>query len=82
MFSGFSKMREEDFTFSVEKRADTGELILSGQGEVHLEMLAKKLKARYGIDVKLSEPKIPYRETVCAFTAREMEGRGKRMGSN
>lgn len=76
MFSGFSKMREEDYTFSVEKRADTGELILSGQGEVHLEMLAKKLKARYGIDVKLSEPKIPYRETVRAVA--NSEGKHKK----
>lgn len=64
IFSGFSKMREEDYTFSIEKRADTGEIILSGQGEIHLEVLAKKLKARYGVDVTLSEPLIPYRETI------------------
>ncbi len=64
MAVGFNKMREEDYTFTVEKRADTGEFVLSGQGEVHLETLAKKLKARYGIDVKLTEPKIPYRETI------------------
>ena len=59
-FAGFKKMLEEDYTFAVEKRADTGELILSGQGEVHLEMLAKKLKTRYNLDVTLSEPRIPY----------------------
>lgn len=71
MFAGFNKMREEDYTFSVEKRTDTGELILSGQGEVHLEVLAKKLKLRYGIDVKLDEPKIPYRETIKATATAE-----------
>ena len=71
MFAGFNKMREEDYTFSVEKRADTGELVISGQGEVHIEVLAKKLKARYGIDVKLSEPKIPYRETIRAVASAE-----------
>ncbi|MBD5631952.1 MAG: elongation factor G [Clostridia bacterium] len=71
MAAGFARMREEDYTFSVEKRADTGELILSGQGEVHLEMLAKKLKSRYGIEVKLSEPKIPYRETIRAVASAE-----------
>ena len=76
MFAGFNKMCEEDYTFSVEKRADTGELIISGQGEIHLEMLAKKLKARYGIDVILSDPKIPYRETIRAVA--EAEGKHKK----
>lgn len=71
MFAGFLKMTEEDYTFSVEKRAETGELILSGQGEIHLEILAKKLKARYGIDVTLHEPKIPYRETIRAVASAE-----------
>ncbi|MDE6442490.1 MAG: elongation factor G [Clostridia bacterium] len=71
MFSGFNKMTEEDYTFSIEKRAETGELVLSGQGEVHLEVLAKKLKARYGIEVKLTEPRIPYRETIRAVASAE-----------
>ena len=64
VFAGFSKMREEDYTFNIEKRADTGEMVLSGQGEIHLELLAKKLKQRYGVEVTLSEPTIPYRETI------------------
>lgn len=76
MFSGFNKMREEDYTFAVEKSADTGELVLSGQGEVHLEVLAKKLKSRYGIGVTLSEPKIPYRETIRAVA--NAEGKHKK----
>lgn len=76
MFSGFSKMCEEDYTFSVEKRAETGELILSGQGEVHLEVLAKKLKQRYGIEVALTEPRIPYRETIRAVA--NAEGKHKK----
>lgn len=71
VFAGFAKMREEDYTFSVEKRAETGEMVLSGQGEVHLDILAKKLKSRYGIDVILTEPKIPYRETIRAVATAE-----------
>ena len=71
IFSGFSKMREEDYTFSIEKRAETGEMILSGQGETHIEVLAKRLKARYGVDVVLSEPRIPYRETIRAVATAE-----------
>ena len=69
-------MTEEDYTFSVDKNAETGELILSGQGEVHLEILAKKLKLRYGIDVKLSEPRIPYRETIRSVS--DAEGKHKK----
>ena len=64
VFSGLNKMREEDYTFSITKDPDTGEMILSGQGETHVELLAQKLKSRYGISVILSEPKIPYRETI------------------
>jgi elongation factor G len=64
VFSGLAKMTEEDYTFSIEKNSETGEMILSGQGEIHLEVLSKKLKSRYGIDVVLTQPKIPYRETI------------------
>ncbi len=76
VYSGLSKMTEEDYTFSVEKRAETGELILSGQGEIHLELLIKKLKSRYGTDATLVEPKIPYRETIRAVA--NAEGKHKK----
>ena len=64
VFSGLAKLREEDYTFSVEKNVETGEILLGGQGDIQLEMLVKKVKARYGVDVKLSEPKVAYRETI------------------
>ena len=64
VYAGLSKMREEDYTFSVTKNAETGELILSGQGETHIELLCAKLKSRFGIATVLAEPKIPYRETI------------------
>lgn len=64
VFAGLAKMREEDYTFSVTKNTETGELILSGQGEKHIELLCAKLKSRFGISTVLSEPKIPYRETI------------------
>ncbi len=64
VFAGLAKLREEDYTFSVEKNSETGELLLGGQGDIQLEMLVKKVKARYGVDVKLSEPKVAYRETI------------------
>ncbi len=76
VFSGFSKMCEEDYTFNIEKRPETGEMILNGQGEIHIEILAKRLKARYGVDVVLSEPRIPYRETI--RTTATAEGKHKK----
>jgi elongation factor G len=76
VYAGLYKMTEEDYTFSIEKRAETGELILSGQGETHLDLLVKKLKARYGTDAVLAEPKIPYRETIRAVA--NAEGKHKK----
>ncbi len=64
VFAGLNKLGEEDYTFSVEKNVETGEILLGGQGDMQLEMLVKRVKARYGVDVKLTSPKIAYRETI------------------
>ena len=64
VFAGLAKLREEDYTFSVEKNAETGEILLGGQGDIQLEILVKKVKSRYGVDMKLAEPKVSYRETI------------------
>ena len=64
IFAGLAKLKEEDYTFSIEKNAETGEMLLGGQGDIQLELLAKRVKARYGVDMKLSEPRIAYRETI------------------
>ena len=76
VFAGLAKLAEEDFTFSVEKNAATGELLLGGQGDMQLEMLAKKVKARYGVDIKLTSPKISYKETIRGKA--EAEGKHKK----
>ena len=76
VFAGLAKLREEDYTFSIEKNAATGEMIIGGQGDIQLEVLAKKVKARYGVDMKLSEPKIAYRETIRGSA--EAEGKHKK----
>ena len=76
VFSGLAKLGEEDYTFTIEKNGDTGEMIIGGQGDIQLEMLCKKVKARYGVDVKLSEPKIAYRETIRGTA--EAEGKHKK----
>lgn len=76
VFANLHKFLEEDYTFSVEKNTETGEILIGGQGETQLDILAKKLKTRYGVDVKLAEPKIAYRETIRAKT--EAEGKHKK----
>ncbi len=76
VYANLAKMREEDYTFSVAKNAETGELILSGQGETHIELLCAKLKSRFGISTVLTEPRIPYRETIKKVA--EAEGKHKK----
>ncbi len=76
VFAGLTKLREEDYTFSVEKNSETGELLLGGQGDIQLETIVKKVKARYGVDVKLSTPKVAYRETIRGNA--EAEGKHKK----
>ncbi len=76
VFAGLAKLKEEDYTFSIEKNAETAEMVIGGQGDIQLELLSKKVKARYGVDMKLSSPKIAYRETIRGTT--EAEGKHKK----
>lgn len=62
--SGLARLTEEDLTFKVEKNNETGQLLISGMGEIHLEVLAAKLATKFGSEVVLSVPKVPYRETI------------------
>ncbi len=62
--SGLSRLTEEDPTITVERNAETGETILSGLGEVHVDVTTTKLKKKFGVDVDVTLPKIPYRETI------------------
>ncbi len=76
VFAGLAKLKEEDYTFSIEKNVETSEMVIGGQGDIQIELLAKKVKARYGVDMKLSEPKIAYRETIRGKA--EAEGKHKK----
>ncbi len=62
--SSIQKLLEEDQTITYTQNPDTKEMILSGLGEQHLTAVTSKLKSDFGVDVTLSVPKIPYRETI------------------
>ena len=64
IFSGLSRLMEEDPTIRVEKNVETTESVLSGLGELHLEVIAKKLASKFGAECILQFPKIPYRESI------------------
>lgn len=62
--AGLLKLSEEDPTFSVTNNSETKQTLINGQGEQHIDIIVGKLKAKYGINVTLSEPIVPYRETI------------------
>ena len=58
------RLLEEDPTFKVSKNADNGETIISGLGETHIEIIASKIKNKFGVEVILKNPKIQYKESI------------------
>ncbi|HEY8549068.1 MAG TPA: elongation factor G, partial [Vicinamibacterales bacterium] len=70
------RLEEEDPTIRYSRDPQTHELLLSGQGQMHIEVTVAKLKRRFGVEVNLKPPRIPYRETIT--TAVEAHGRHKK----
>ncbi|HUI25343.1 MAG TPA: elongation factor G [Candidatus Kryptonia bacterium] len=62
--TGLHRMIEEDLTLHVTRDPETREIILSGVGQLHIEVAVEKLKRKYGVEVTLKAPKVPYRETI------------------
>ena len=61
---GLHKLIEEDPTLEFSRHADTKEIVLSGMGQLHIDLALEKLRRKYGAEVVLHTPKIPYRETI------------------
>ena len=74
--SALQKLLEEDPTFSVNRDTENAETIISGVGETHLEVIASKLKNKFGAEVILRLPKIPYRETIKGIA--DVQGKHKK----
>ena len=73
---GLARLQEEDPTLRYTKEAETGELLLAGMGEVHLDIIAERLKRKFGAEMTLDTPKVPYRETIKGTV--KVEGRHKK----
>lgn len=72
-----SKLLEEDSTLHFEKSVETKETLLSGMGEMHLEIVLERLQRKYGVEVEMSVPKVPYRETI-KTSVKGIEGKHKK----
>ena len=74
--TAMQRLREEDPSIGYGRDPQTHELLLSGQGQLHIEVTVAKLRRRFGVEVNLKPPRIPYRETITA--AVEAHGRHKK----
>ena len=69
--TSIQRLLEEDPTLRMDKNSETNELCLYGVGDQHIDMIISKLKAKYKVEVDLSEPKVPYRETILGTVTAE-----------
>ncbi len=74
--NALSRLTEEDPTLKVERNAQTHELLISGMGPVHLEVLIDRMKKRFSVEVDVKPPKVPYRETIRGRT--KVQGKYKK----
>ena len=74
--SGIAKLLEEDRTLVYENNAETNQMTIAGQGDIHLDVVVSRLKNRFGTSVELSKPKIAYRETIKKSV--QIEGKHKK----
>jgi len=64
MSTALTRLVEEDPTLEVTRDAETNETILSGMGESHVDIAARKLQQKFGVEITVGTPKVPYRETI------------------
>lgn len=74
--TGLHKLEEEDPTMIFSRNSETKQTLLSGLGEMHLEVISNKLKQKFGVEVELLPMKVPYRETI--RSSADAQGRHKK----
>ena len=76
VISGLNRICEEDPSILIEKNAETGDVLIQGLGEMHIDVVCSKLKNKVNVEAALADPRIPYRETI--RTMAEAEGKHKK----
>ncbi len=71
MGMALKKLSDEDPTFVISSNTDTGESIVSGMGELHLEIMVDRMKREFGVEVNVGKPQVAYRETILASAEAE-----------
>lgn len=69
--AGLARFLEEDPTFRVERNTETKQIIISGMGDMHLDVIVERLSKKFGVDVNLKTPKVPYKETIRGTSKKE-----------
>ncbi len=77
VYAAVAKLLDEDVTLFLSRDEETGDTLLSGMGQNHIEIAVERAKRRYKVDIILKTPKVPYRETLKG-QAREIQGRHKK----
>ena len=76
VIAGLNRIAEEDPTIEIEKNPETGDVLLKGLGEMHLDVVCGKLKNKSNVEAQVGDPRIPYRETIRSMA--EAEGKHKK----
>ena len=76
LFAALTRLLDEDLTLQLTREQQTHEVLISGVGQVHLEAVKEKLKRKFGVEMELAVPKIPYRETLKGKTT--VQGKHKK----
>ena len=76
LFSAITRLLDEDLTLKLSRENQTRQTLLSGVGQVHLEVTGEKIKRKFGVELELQLPKVPYRETLKGRTT--VQGRHKK----
>jgi len=64
VFTSLHRLQEEDPTIDLHRDPDTGEQIVAGLSQLHVEVIVERLRTRFGVEVSLKPPRVPYQETV------------------
>lgn len=76
IISGLNRLKEEDPTMTIEKNAETGDVLICGTGETHIGVICAKLLNKFKVEAQLSDPHVAYRETIRSTA--EAEGKHKK----